>query len=280
MPFPVEEYFYRAKIYNDNVAKISAHNAKGKAWYMAVNDFADLTHEEFNARYVGGLRKKGTSTPYTPTTKSPQELGNPASVDWRQKGAVTPVKNQGQCGSCWAFSTTGSVEGAHQIATGNLVSLSEQQLVDCSGPEGNDGCGGGIMDQAFEYILKNGGICSESEYPYTAADGTCHSCQVVATISSYGNVATNSEGALETAIVRQPISIAVDASSWQFYGGGVYSQPCGQQLDHGVLAVGYGPGYYIVKNSWGPSWGESGYIQLTTSGNECGILDDPCYPTV
>jgi len=279
----VEEYLYRAKVFAANVDKIAQHNAARKPWSMGVNDFADLTTEEFQARYVGGL-KPNTNKINVAAKVSAEEIASlPSSVDWRQRGVVTPVKNQGQCGSCWAFSTTGSVEGIHALSTGNLVSLSEQQLVDCSGPEGNDGCGGGIMDQAFQYIIKNGGICSEEEYPYTASDGTCHSCSTVATISGYQNVAADDQNALKAAVAQQPTSIAVDAASWQFYSGGIMSMSCGDSLDHGVLAVGYGPGYWLVKNSWGPSWGESGYIQLATGeggAGECGLLSDPSYPTV
>ncbi|RYG50181.1 hypothetical protein EON67_05740, partial [archaeon] len=211
--------------------------------------------------------------------------------DWVAKGAVTPVKNQGDCGSCWSFSTTGSVEGAHFIATGKLVSLSEQQLVDCSGAEGNNGCNGGLMDYAFEYIIKNKGICSEESYPYTGTDGKCKKCTAVATITGYKDVPTNSETSLVAAIAERPVSVAIEAdqSSFQFYSGGVLTAACGTSLDHGVLAVGYGTlsgnDYYKVKNSWGPDWGMSGYVLLGRgskfNGNsgQCGIQSQPSYPT-
>jgi C1A family cysteine protease len=217
----------------------------------------------------------------------------PTSVDWSAKGAVTPIKNQEQCGSCWAFSTTGSVEGAWFLAKGELVSLSEQQLVDCSGPEGNQGCNGGLMDYAFEYIIKNKGITTEAAYPYTAADGTCQAAgkPVEATLSGYKDVSPNSETALLTAIAQQPVSVAVEAdqSVFQFYSGGVMDSACGTALDHGVLAVGYGTDtgkdYYKVKNSWGADWGEKGYIRLGRGAKfnpsgQCGIQMDPSYPVV
>jgi C1A family cysteine protease len=211
-------------------------------------------------------------------------------VDWRQKNAVTPVKNQQQCGSCWAFSTTGSVEGAHAIKTGNLVSLSEQQLVDCSGAQGNQGCNGGLMDQAFQYIISNNGITTESSYPYTAQQGTCQTnVTSAATISSFVDVTANSETSLMQAINVGPVSIAIEADQpcFQFYSGGILSDPsCGTQLDHGVLLVGYGTDsstntpYWIVKNSWGASWGESGYIRLIRNQNECGVAAEASYPVV
>ena len=197
---------------------------------------------------------------------------------------MTPIKNQEQCGSCWAFSTTGSVEGVSFISTGKLPSVSEQQLVDCSGAEGNQGCNGGLMDYGFEYIIKNKGITGETDYPYTAKDGTCAAAgkPVAATISGYKDVPVNSEVGLETAIVTQPVSVAVEAdqSVFQYYTGGVMDSACGTQLDHGVLAVGYGTEggkeYYKVKNSWGADWGAKGYILLARGAKfnpsgQCGI---------
>ena len=205
---------------------------------------------------------------------------------------MTPIKNQEQCGSCWAFSTTGSVEGVSFISTGKLPSVSEQQLVDCSGAEGNQGCNGGLMDYGFEYIIKNKGITSEAAYPYTAKDGTCASKNkaVAATISGYKDVPVNSETALETAIVTQPVSVAVEAdqSVFQMYTGGVMDSACGTNLDHGVLAVGYGTEggkeYFKVKNSWGADWGAKGYILLGRGAKfnpsgQCGIQMAASYPT-
>lgn len=283
---------YRNTVYDSNVARILEHNAGNYSWTMGVNKFADLTADEFKAMYTGGIRipKKSLRAkavgPFNTTA-------NPTSVDWSQKGAVTPVKNQQQCGSCWAFSTTGSVEGAWFLSNGTLVSLSEQQLVDCSGPEGNQGCNGGLMDYAFQYIIDNKGITTEDAYPYTAQDGTCQAKgkPIAATLSGFKDVAVNSEVALETAIVQQPVSVAVEAdqSVFQFYSGGVMDSACGTQLDHGVLAVGYGVDtgkeYYKVKNSWGADWGEKGYIRLGRGSKfnpsgQCGIQMSASYPIV
>jgi C1A family cysteine protease len=286
-----EELVYRRNIYQQNVERIEVHNAQpNKTWTMAVNKFADLTAEEFGARFTGGLRKM-PSRQSTNHTASLRGTALPTSVDWSTKGAVTPVKNQQQCGSCWAFSTTGSTEGAWFLANHPLVSLSEQQLVDCSSSQGNQGCNGGLMDNAFQYIISNKGICSEASYPYTASDGTCKKCTPVATISSFKDVPTNSETALLTAIAQQPVSVAVEAdqSSFQFYSGGVMTEACGTQLDHGVLAVGYGTqggeDYYKVKNSWGADWGAQGYILLGRgakfgAAGQCGIQMQPSYPVV
>ncbi len=299
-----EEQAFRELVFIKNLMHIENRNRDPQRHViLAANEFADLLNDEFQARYVGGYRAFGpvnddnTGSDDIPVLAyTPYNSPLPASIDWVAKGAVTGVKNQGQCGSCWAFSTTGSVEGAWYLATGELVSLSEQQLVDCSVPEGNQGCNGGMMDNAFEYIVKNGGICSEAAYPYTSgsgfSNGTCAatSCAPVAHLKGYVDVTPNNETALLEAVAQQPVSVAVEADGldWQFYGGGVVTDACGTNLDHGVLVVGYGVDpvagdFWKVKNSWGAAWGEEGYIRLGRGAKyaphgECGILMDPSFP--
>jgi C1A family cysteine protease len=283
---------YRMTVYGQNLEKIKAHNAGNATWSMAVNKFADLTAEEFGSRYTGGFRTR-TRMPFGLRFRRVTTL--PASVDWASEGAVTPVKNQGQCGSCWSFSTTGAVEGAWFLANHTLVPLSEQQLIDCSTAEGNQGCNGGLMDYAFQYIIDNKGITSEQDYPYSATGPNACKAKgkpVVAKISGFKDVQTNSDNALMTALAQQPVSVAVEAdqNAFQFYSSGVMTAACGTSLDHGVLAVGYGAlngqDYYLVKNSWGADWGAKGYIYLgrgakyNGGAGQCGILMDPSYPLV
>eukprot|EP01129_Flabellula_baltica_P007893 TRINITY_DN30_c1_g1_i4.p1 TRINITY_DN30_c1_g1~~TRINITY_DN30_c1_g1_i4.p1 ORF type:complete len:338 (-),score=98.90 TRINITY_DN30_c1_g1_i4:46-1059(-) len=286
------EYMYRLSVYRDNLEFIEEHNRQNKGFTVAINQFGDMTASEFGDLYNNYLM------PVNKTISKDVHVADPlremaATVDWRTKGVVTAVKNQGQCGSCWAFSTTGSTEGQHALATGKLVSLSEQQLVDCSDSYGNNGCNGGLMDNAFRYIIANKGIDTEASYPYTArAEWFCYFKKenVAATLSSYKDVQSGSESALQSAVESiGPISVAIDAShsSFQFYSSGVYYESAcsSTQLDHGVLAVGYGTldssDYWIVKNSWGASWGQNGYILMARNrNNNCGIATAASYPKV
>ena len=266
------------------------HLADRLGFTCALNEYSDLDSAEF-AKQLTGYRNRPNRKPAEKTFVT-TDARIPTSVDWRTQGYVTGIKNQGQCGSCWAFSTTGSLEGQHFNATGKLVSLSEQNLVDCSGAEGNEGCNGGLMDDAFEYVIKNHGIDTEASYPYVARDEKCRfkKKDVGSTCSGYTDIKSKDEQALTQAIAEVgPISVAIDAShaSFQMYSKGVYYEPeCSQEeLDHGVLAVGYGveggKDMYIVKNSWGTSWGMEGYIYMSRNrDNNCGIATDSSYPTV
>ena len=229
--------------------------------------------------------------------EAPSDLSTLASeIDWTTKGAVTGVKDQGQCGSCWSFSATGALEGAYYNKYHTLKSFSEQNLVDCDTYD--HACNGGWMDNAFKWIKQNGGLCHEDQYPYTAKKGSCNSSKnnqkdTNAKVSSWTDVTANSDSALMSALNKQPVSVAIEAdqAAFQLYKSGVFTASCGTKLDHGVLAVGYGTDkssgldFYKVKNSWGTGWGEGGYIRLqrgvSQKQGQCGILSGPpSYPNL
>jgi KDEL-tailed cysteine endopeptidase len=282
----------RFTIFRENLRNIIIHNLDhSQNFTMGVNQFTDLTPEEFKAKWVGGLKAEVGS--YGCKTFSSSASGAPASVDWRNNGAVTSVKDQGQCGSCWSFSSTGAVEGAWAISKGQLIDLSEQELVDCATgvSYGSHGCNGGQMEGAFKFIIENG-QCSLSSYPYTAKDGSCQKCSSVAHISSCSDVKPNDQVSMKAAVAQQPVAVAIEADTryFQSYSGGILtSSSCGTSLDHGVLTVGYGEEngqkYWLVKNSWGTTWGEKGYVKIARSESTndpgiCGIAMDPSFPTV
>ncbi|KAF7822900.1 senescence-specific cysteine protease SAG39-like [Senna tora] len=285
----------RFNIFKDNVMFIESFNSAGnKGYELAINHVADQTNEEFKASHNGYKKLRETTLTSGRTSFKYEHVTDiPASIDWRQKGAVTPIKDQGQCGSCWAFSTVAATEGIHQITNGTLISLSEQELVDCDTKGKDQGCEGGYMEDGFEFIIQNGGITSEAHYPYKAVGGNCsvkNEFPSVAQIKGYEVVPANNEEALMKAVANQPVSVSIDAGGYafQFYSSGVFTGECGTELDHGVTAVGYGKTengteYWIVKNSWGTSWGEQGYIRMqrgiAAKEGLCGIAMDASYPT-
>ena len=288
----LQELETRFQIFRENLRTIIMHNLdRTQNFTMGINQFTDLTHEEFKEKYVGGLKDELGS--YSCKTYSSSASGAPVSVDWRSKGAVTSVKDQGQCGSCWTFSASAAIEGAWAISKGQLIDLSEQQLVDCATgiSYGSHGCNGGQMDGAFKYVIEHG-QCSLASYPYTATDGNCHTCSAVARISSCSDVKPNDQISLKGAVAQQPVSIAIEADTryFQSYTGGVLtSTSCGQNLDHGVTIVGYGSengiNYWLVKNSWGTTWGEKGYVKIarsesTNDAGICGVAMMASFPTV
>jgi len=296
------EEAHRYGIFLDNLWNIADTNSRGLSYKLKLNQFADLTTEEFRLKVHGksgsclrqedklNLRKGKTAKELE---VDPKSLNVPASVDWTTQGVVTPVKNQGDCGSCWAFSTTGSLECDYAIKTGSLVSLSEQQLVDCSGSYGNYGCDGGWYYYAWNYNQAEGGLCTETEYPYTGVDGTCKqtTCGTKYTTNDlYTSVTADDDSALEIAAATGCVSVAIEADqfAFQYYSSGILNGTCGTNIDHAVLVVGYGTDngqeYWKVKNSWGTDWGEEGYVLIcrncNANGNEgeCGINMYPAYP--
>jgi len=269
-----EEFFGRYNTFKAWVDFVEQHNAGNFSWKAGLNQFSDLTPSEFQRQYLT-LASSATDLITLPESEVVFTPSN--DVDWRSKGAVTPVKNQGQCGSCWAFSAIGMVEGWYAATKGTLYNLAEQQLVDCAGSFGNQGCNGGWHDKAVDYLAstQSTGSCLQTDYPYTARGGQCKktcTAQVKPNKSAMGTT----EQALSQNLEKAPVGVAVDASGgFQSYHSGVFSGPCGQQLNHAILAVGYSTAgstpYWIVKNSWGTTWGNGGYILMAQGKNLCGI---------
>ncbi|NXA53485.1 CATL1 protein, partial [Nothocercus julius] len=288
----------RREVWEKNLRRIEEHNRQqeqgGHAFRLGMNHYGDLTDEEFN-QLLNGFVPARPQAP-GPLFRASAAARTPAQVDWRAKGYVTPVKNQGHCGSCWAFSATGALEGLVFNRTGRLVVLSEQNLVDCSRQLGNAGCGGGYVTRAFQYVRDNGGLNSERVYPYLGTDAS--SCRYdprdrAANCSAVRLVAPGSEAALAQAVAAVgPVAVAVDASSFHFhfYKSGIFSSAfCSQQVNHAMLAVGYGTGrqagqsvgYWILKNSWSEEWGERGYVRLLRGADDrCGVASQASFPVL
>ncbi|CAF0760663.1 unnamed protein product [Adineta steineri] len=291
------EELVRRAVWENNSKIIGEHNLQANlgvyTYRLGMNQYGDLTVNEFVQKYTGfkgKMKTKDNQVREVLVSNSAASL--PDSVDWRNQSVVEVVKDQGVCGSCWAFSAAGAIESAYAIKTGTLVSLSEQQLVDCSGGEGNEGCNDGWMDNGFVYVINAGGIETESSYPYKAAEQTCmfNATDIVVQVCDFVDIASGDEAVLQQAVATiGPISVAIDEthSSFQFYQSGVYNEPaCSQTiLSHAVLLIGYGTDggddYWLVKNSWGTSWGEQGYMKMARNqNNQCGIATFATYPII
>ena len=309
LPEGDHEFLHMLANWKNNDQIIEETNAKNLTYTLGHNAFSGMNSEEFAEHMHFGLNRDliASAVGLRGFSETLDLTALPTSVDWRSKGAVTPVKNQKQCGSCWSFSTTGALEGIYAIKRGNLVSFSEQQLVDCDFIRSGGtslGCNGGDMKSAMEWIGKNNGLCTESAYPYVSGDtktnGPCQKyCSIVSgsDISTTVSVSANSDNAMMTALAQQPVSVAIEAdqSSFQLYKSGVFTGTCGTNLDHGVLLVGYGTmnglDYYIMKNSWDVTWGSQGYMYMArgvdASGKpynggkgQCGVLMQGVYPVL
>jgi len=279
-----EEFNFRKSIFEQTDAEIEELNSMNSTSVHGHNKFSDWTHEEY--KVLLGYKPELRTEENTVASFDVNAAASP--VDWRDSGAVTAVKDQGQCGSCWSFSTTGALEGAHVIAGGDLTAFSESQFVDCDyGLLKNLGCNGGLMDKAFKYAEKTA-IATEEAYPYVAAKNSCDSSKLAGAtlkVTSYEDVKTNDVDAMKAMLAKGPVSVAIEADqrAFQTYTSGVLSSGCGTTLDHGVLCVGWGSEndqeFWIVKNSWGPSWGDAGYIKLAIASDAaegtCGILSGP-----
>ncbi|GBM48154.1 Cathepsin L [Araneus ventricosus] len=286
-----QEETLRRSILLNRLLSIVKFNLRNLTYTLGLNKYSDLSHEEY-MKHLNGYKIGNTSRinpkPFVP----PNNTKLPDKVDWRDQGLVTPVKDQGQCGSCWAFSSTGALEGQTKKKTGNLISLSEQNLVDCVSE--NSGCDGGWMDPAFDQVEKEKGIDTEKSYPYVGIQDSCffNPLTIGATCKGYVDIPSGDENALKQAVATVgPIAVAIDAEDEGFfsYKSGIYDQPnCPNDvgfLTHAVLVVGYGTenglDYWLVKNSWGPTWGMDGYIKMSRNkNNQCGIATKASYPMV
>ncbi|URE30863.1 hypothetical protein MUK42_17965 [Musa troglodytarum] len=285
------EKSYRLGVFTRNLDFVNAFRQAGNRSYtVALNRFADLTKEEFLAAYTTTrLRPSADSYPGLQPFRY-RNVTAPSSIDWRNEGAVTPVKDQGSCGSCWAFSAAASIEGINKIVKGDLISLSEQQLFACD--NNDDGCAGGLHYRAFSYVVSIGGITTEENYPYEPDQVTCDAGKQsdhAVSITAYEIVPANNEKLLMNAVANQPVSVSIDSHEFQFYSGGIFDEPCGTNLNHEVTLVGYdtaddGGPYWIAKNSWGESWGEEGYILLKKDVPEkegqCGLAIRAAFPVI
>lgn len=281
------EYSHRENVFNQNLELIESFNSKQDSFTLGINEYTDLTHDEFVTL------KKFHPFPQSELVHHSYQNILTNDIDWRDASknpkkivAVNPVKNQEQCGSCWAFSSTSATESAWAISGKPLTSLSEQELVDCSSSFGNNGCSGGLMDDAFKFIIKHG-QCTEKDYPYKAADGSCRKCTPVAHLSGFIDITSGNETGILEQLQSGTVSVAIEADQavFQFYTGGVLDDAsCGTQLDHGVVVVGAGSDngkdYWIVRNSWGSSWGENGYVRIVRGKNMCGISQMASRPYV
>ena len=283
----LDETIEKYLIFQNNSLEIYKHNSDELNNYqLGINYLLDYPPNEYRKLLGYNSKKK-----YTTENCDFNIVNIPDSIDWRQQNAVTSVKKQGQCGSCWSFSTIGAIEGAYAIKYHKLINFSEQQLIDCD--QENHGCEGGDMELAFDY-LENHYICPLSDYKYRAEDDQClyqEGCSDGPELNGYCQVAINNEQELKKAVAQQPVSVAIEADNlhFQLYSSGIFNyKKCGNNLDHGVLVVGYGTennqDYWIIKNSWGSNWGENGYIRIARNtnldGGLCGISLEPSIPFI
>ncbi|XP_039131864.1 zingipain-2-like [Dioscorea cayenensis subsp. rotundata] len=280
----------RYEIFKDNLKFIDEHNAGNHSFTLGLNVFADLTNEEYRNTFLGFKQptRQEINLHQNSVYNFSESLLLPDYVDWRRAGAVTPVKNQGQCNSCWAFSAIAAIEGLNQIITGNLVSLSEQEIVDCY----KGSCGRGYMADAFQFIIDNGGIDTDDDYPYRGYFAGCDRNKIerrVVWIDGYESIPAYNENYIKMVAAYQPVSVAIEAygQQFQFYTSGIFDGYCGTNIDHAVTVIGYGSengiDYWLIKNSWGQRWGENGYVKLHRNINmpqgKCGIALYASYPT-